>query len=85
MKKGETGQPIPPFLFIVLAKLLDDFLNTFDRYPVTGHLAGDFEFGAFILFALFERGLAQLITLRIEQIVLAVGVKAKPAIDATGH
>ena len=85
MKKGETGQPITPFSFIFLAELIGDFLNPCDRYRIARHLAGDFEFGALILFALFERGLAQLVTLRIELVVLAAGVNAKPAVEATGH
>jgi hypothetical protein len=85
MKKGETGQPIPPFSFIFLAELLGDFLNPCDRHGIARHLAGDFEFSALILFALFERGLAQLIPLCIELVVLAVGVNAKPALEATGH
>src|SRR5215510_10872421 len=83
-EKGRDRSTDPALSFIVLVELLE-FSNAFDRHLVTGHLAGDFEFGALILFALFERGLGQLIPLRIEQIVLAAGVNAKPAVDATGH
>ena len=36
---------------------LEDFLNTFDRHLAASHCAGDFELGAIVLFALFERGL----------------------------
>ena len=83
-KKGETYQPISPFLFIALAELLD-FGNASDRQLAVGHLADDFELGAFILFALFERRLGQRNSLLIKLCVLTAGVDTKPALETAFH
>jgi hypothetical protein len=85
MKKGETGQPVSPFLFIALAELLADFLNLFDRHLAAGHFAGDLELGPFILLALFERCLGQGSSFCVELCIFAVSIDTKPTLEATFH
>jgi len=71
-------------MFIPSIELLD-FLHLFNRHLAARHLAGDFELGAFILFALFERGLGHGIPFIVELGVLAARVDTKPALEAILH